>query len=94
MRSEEYFALINANLSTMGSNPAAKSLETKTKFPLLLLIFSPSKPTIPVWTKEAANLFPVIAKPSAALMKWCGNIKSLPPPCRSIIGSGRSLALR
>ena len=38
-----------------GSSPAARSLDTSTRFPLDLLIFSPSSPTIPAWAKCRAK---------------------------------------
>ena len=39
----------------IGSTPRARSVETRTRFPLDLLIFSPSYPTIAWWTKVRAN---------------------------------------
>ncbi|NDC82020.1 MAG: hypothetical protein EBZ79_05110 [Actinobacteria bacterium] len=49
IRSLEYLSANKARRITAGETPSWRSLDTKTKLPLLLLIFSPSRPIIPAW---------------------------------------------
>src|SRR5262249_32550518 len=57
--------------------------DTNTRLPRDLDIFSPSRLIMPVWTYRRANTSPSAApnaaRACAALISWCGKIRSEPP---------------
>ena len=62
-----------------------RSSSTNTRLPRLFDIFSPSMKTIAVCIQWLTNGSPVAASLCARSHSWCGKIRSLPPPCRSIV---------
>ena len=68
----------------MGSH-SLRSSETKTRLPSDFDIFSPSIRTIAWCIQWRTNGSPVAASDWARSHSWCGKIRSLPPPCRSMV---------
>ncbi len=75
-----------ASLIAIGSVPDSRNCDTNTRLPSDLDIFSPSSLTIPACAYRRANTSPPApnaALACAALISWCGKIRSEPPACTS-----------
>ena len=70
--------------TTIGSHSLTSSL-TNTRLPSDFDIFSPSMRTIAWCIQCRTNGCPVAASDWAASHSWCGKIRSVPPPCRSMV---------
>ena len=68
-----------------------RSSSTNTRLPRLFDIFWPSMYTIAACIQWRTNGSPVAASLWARSHSWCGKIRSVPPPCRSmVVPSSRS----
>ena len=75
---------MSASRIAIGSH-SVRSLSTNTRLPRLFDIFSPSLLTSAVCIQCLTNGSPVAASDWARSHSWCGKIRSVPPPCRSIV---------